>query len=306
MRQLMIHDFNPAAFTTPAGTVYWYGLVYTVGFVGVFLWFWLRRRRIGMSRRDVVTFTIVFAVGVLLGGRIFDILVYEADYYRARTLDALDWWNGGMASHGVLLGGLIATWAFARSRGIPVLVMLDEIVVPGAFLMAIGRLGNFIEGGVIGSVTTLPWGFIYENVEGPRHPVALYDGAKNLLLVPVLIWASRVWPPGRGVTAGLFVFLYGLLRFVVDLFRDYEASWLGIGTGQIYNLAMAAAGLAMVVILLRFPRPAVPPREPVEANAGWLRVTILVFLVLYPAGIPTSWTRENITAKREAASEATN
>jgi phosphatidylglycerol:prolipoprotein diacylglycerol transferase len=302
----MIHDFSPVAFATPVGTAYWYGLVYTAGFIGVFLWFWFRRGSVGLSRRDVVTFTIVFAAGVLLGGRLFDILVYEADYYRAQPLDALDWWNGGMASHGVLLGGLIATWAFARSRGLPVLVLLDEIVVPGAFLMAIGRLGNFIEGGVIGSVTSLPWGFIYEDVEGPRHPVALYDSAKNLLLVPVLIWASRVWPPGRGVTAGLFVLLYGLLRFVVDLFRDYEASWLGIGTGQVYNLAMAAAGLVMVVYLLRVPRPPVAPRTPAEAPVGWLRVAILLFLLVYPAGIPTSWTRENIIAKREAASDAAN
>lgn len=302
----MIHDFNPLAAATPVGPVYWYGLVYSVGFIGVFLWFWFRRSRVGLSRRDVVTFTIVFAAGVLLGGRIFDILVYEADYYRAKPLDALNWWNGGMATHGVLLGGLIATWAFARSRRLPVLVLLDEIVVPGAFLMAVGRLGNFIEGGVIGSVTSVPWGFIYDDVEGPRHPVALYDGVKNLLLVPILIWASRIWPPGRGVTAGLFVFLYALLRFVVDLFRDYEASWLGIGTGQVFNLAMAAAGLVMVVYLLRFPRPAVPPREPVEAKAGWLRVAILTFLVIYPLGIPTSWTRENITEKREEASEAAN
>ncbi|MCU0853672.1 MAG: prolipoprotein diacylglyceryl transferase [Rhodobacteraceae bacterium] len=300
----MIHDFNPAALTTPLGTVYWYGLVYTIGFLGVFLWFWLRRQGIGMSRRDVTTFTIVFAAAVLLGGRLFDIFVYEADYYRADPLAALDWWNGGMASHGVLLGGLVATWAFARSKGIPVLVLLDEIVVPGAFLMAIGRLGNFIEGGVIGSVTSLPWGFIYENVEGPRHPVALYDSAKNLLLVPVLIWSSRVWPPGRGVTAGLFVLLYGLLRFFVDLFRDYEASWLGIGTGQVYNLAMAAAGLVMVVHLLRNQRPVMPPQQPADAGPGWLRVVVLTTLVLYPLGIPTSWTRENITAKREATSEA--
>ena len=300
----MIHDFSPVALTTPVGTVYWYGLVYTVGFVGVFLWFWLRRSSVGLSRREVVTFTLVFAAGVLLGGRAFDILVYEADYYRSRPLEAVDWWNGGMASHGVLLGGLIATWGFARSRGLPVLVLLDEIVVPGAFLMAIGRLGNFIEGGVIGSVTSMPWGFIYDNVEGPRHPVALYDGAKNLLLVPILIWASRVWPSGRGVTAGLFVFLYGLLRFVVDLFRDYEASWLGMGTGQVYNLAMGAAGLVMVAYLLRFPRSPAPARAPADESAGLLRVAMLVFLLVYPAGIPTSWTRENITAKREAASEA--
>ena len=102
----------------------------------------------------------------------------------------------------------------------------------------------------------------------------------------------------------LFLLLYGWLRFLVDLTRDYESVFLGLGPGQVYNLAMAAAGLVMVVHLLRNPRPPVPPRQPADAGPGWLRVAVLTILVLYPLGIPTSWTRENITAKREATSEA--
>ena len=82
----MVHDFDPAIALTPLGPIYWYGAVYSLGFIGVFLWFWLRRDARGMTNADVYTFTILFAVGVMIGGRVFDILVYELDYYRERPL----------------------------------------------------------------------------------------------------------------------------------------------------------------------------------------------------------------------------
>jgi phosphatidylglycerol:prolipoprotein diacylglycerol transferase len=299
----MIHDFDPAIATTPLGPVYWYGAVYSLGFLGVFLWFWSRRHIRRLTDADVFTLSILFASGIMVGGRVFDILVYELDYYRAHPLAALNWWEGGMASHGVLLGGLIAIIAFARWRGYPLMVLLDEVVVPGAFLLAVGRLGNFIEGGVVGSQTAMPWGFIYPDLEGARHPVALYESAKNFAILPVLIWALGKWPSGRGVVAGLFVFLYALLRFAVDLFRDYEAAWLGIGTGQVFNLVMAAAGLVMLIWCLRRKRRVPLPPTPAQKTAGWLQIAALAVLILYPLGIPTSWTRANITEKRQEALE---
>lgn len=296
---MFTHAFDPAIAMTPFGGIYWYGAVYSVGFIGIFLWFWLRRHLRGMTNADVFTFSIVFAVGVMIGGRVFDILVYELDYYRERPLAALNWWQGGMASHGVLLGGLTATAVFARMRGHSLMVLLDEVVVPGVFLLAVGRLGNFIEGGVIGSQTSLPWGFVYPDLEGARHPVALYESAKNFLILPVLIWAIGKWEPGRGVIASLFIFLYAGLRFAVDLFRDYEAAWLGIGTGQVFNLLMAALGLILLVWTVRIPRTAPAPPNLRPKAATWLQVAALTALILYPLGIPTSWTRANITEKRQ-------
>ncbi|MEQ9036830.1 MAG: prolipoprotein diacylglyceryl transferase [Silicimonas sp.] len=299
----MIHDFDPAIATTPFGAIYWYGAVYSLGFLGIFLWFWFRRHLRRMTDADVFTLSILFAVGVLIGGRVFDILVYEFDYYRAHPLAVLNWWEGGMASHGVLLGGLIAILIFARLRGYSIVALLDEVVVPGVFLLAIGRFGNFIEGGVVGSPTSMPWGFVYADLEGARHPVALYESAKNFVILPILIWAIARWRPGHGVAASLFVLLYAGLRFAVDLFRDYEAAWLGIGTGQVFNLVMAAAGLAMLVWSLRSGHRIPSPATPKPKAAGWLQVVLLVFLILYPLGIPTSWTRANITQKRQDARE---
>ena len=273
------------------------------GITGIFLWFWFRRHARSFTNADVFTFAILFAVGVLVGGRTFDILVYELDYYLERPLAALNWWQGGMASHGVLLGGLVATAVFARLRGRSLIALLDEIVVPGVFLLAVSRFGNFIEGGVVGSETTLPWGFIYSDLDGARHPVALYESAKNFVILPILIWALARWAPGRGVVASLFIFLYAALRFSVDLFRDYEAAWLGIGTGQVFNLVMAAAGLAMLIWTLKSPRKVKTPPKPPARDASWLQVVVLIAVILYPLGIPTSWTRSNIEEKRQETIE---
>ncbi|MEN8196292.1 MAG: prolipoprotein diacylglyceryl transferase, partial [Pseudomonadota bacterium] len=165
------HDFDKAIGSVFGLPIYWYGAAYTLGFLGVFVWFSLRRSRLGWPMAQVLEISVFLAVGVLLGGRIFDILVYEFGYYAAHPWQALNWWRGGLASHGVILGGFLSVFIFSRLRGQPLLKVTDELVVPVAFLLAVGRLGNFIEGGVIGTVTTLVWGVHYPDLEGARHPV---------------------------------------------------------------------------------------------------------------------------------------
>ena len=305
----MIHDFD-LAFARPFGLpLYWYGAVYTVGFLGIFAWFRIRREKIGWSPAEVFDFVILIAAGILIGGRAFDIAVYELDYYRLHPLHALDWWRGGLATHGVLLGAAAGTAIFCRWRGKSFLATIDEAVVPAAFLFAVGRIGNFLEGGVIGAPTELPWGVVYADLEGARHPVALYESAKNFLIIPLLAAVLARWPAGRGVATGAFIFLYAFLRFLVDLFRDYESAWAGLGTGQVFNLAMAAIGLAVLLACLYRPlSPAPPPpaTQPLPGDGrdrriGPLRVALFAFLCLYPLGIPTSWTRVNIEEKRQGA-----
>jgi phosphatidylglycerol:prolipoprotein diacylglycerol transferase len=300
------HDFDKAITEVFGLPIYWYGAAYTLGFLGVLIWFSLRRSRLGWPMAHVLDVSIFLAVGVLLGGRIFDILVYEFGYYAAQPWLALNWWRGGLASHGVILGGFLSVFIFSRLHGQPLLKVTDELVVPVAFLLAVGRLGNFIEGGVIGTVTTMPWGVHYSDLEGARHPVALYESAKNLLIVPVAAVVLKRFPAGRGVATALFVLLYAGLRFGVDLLRDYEADFLGLDTGQYFNLAMAFLGIGLLIWSLR--RPVALSGAPVIAArpAGLIRPLVFAFLCLYPLGIPTSWTQVNIEQKRQEQQSGAN
>ena len=107
------------------------------------------------------------------------------------------YWLGGMATHGLLIGAAAGTWIFARWHRLSFLRLADALVIPGAFLMGVGRIGNFIDGQIVGSLTDVPWAVKFPDAEGFRHPVVLYDGLKNLTLDPIPDrGAEPTAPPG--------------------------------------------------------------------------------------------------------------
>jgi phosphatidylglycerol:prolipoprotein diacylglycerol transferase len=298
-----VHNIDPVMFTVAGFRVWWYGFAYTFGFAFMVWWLWRKRDDLGWSPSQVVNLGIVFVVLILAGGRIFDVIVYEWEWYRGHLAQIPQIWVGGMASHGLLAGSVLAAAVAALVTGTPLLKLLDILTVAAAFIFGVGRIGNFIEGGVIGTVTTMPWGVKLPDVEGFRHPVSLYDGAKNLALVPLLMWSLRRWPAGQGVATAIFLIGYGGLRYLVDQFRDYESSLGGLGPGQWFNIGMAVFGAVMLVWCLR--------RKPVTksmhaASRGTTPVVsavVLLLLVLLPLSIPTSWTTEYIALKRAAPVE---
>jgi phosphatidylglycerol:prolipoprotein diacylglycerol transferase len=296
-----VHNIDPVMFTAGSVDIYWYGFAYSSGFAFMLAWMAWQRRSLGWSARDVLLAGVIFAAFILIGARIFDIAVYEWDWYREKPAQIPQLWRGGMASHGVLIGALLAAVLTAWLTATPLLMLIDSLVVAAAFILGISRIGNFIEGGVIGTVTTLPWGVKFPDVEGFRHPVALYDGAKNLLLVPLLMATLRRWPAGRGVATAVFLLGYGGLRFLVDQLRDYESVLWGLGPGQWFNLAMAFAGAVMLAVCLRQPVAERPVRSvPDDRGAPVLLAIAMLALLLLPLSIPTSWTREYIAILRHA------
>jgi len=103
-----------------------------------------------------------------------------------------------MATHGLILGGLAGVVIFCLLRRKPMLVMLDALAIPAALILCVGRIGNFIDGQIVGTVTDVPWAVKFPDADGFRHPVVLYDGLKNLLIVPVLMHARRRGVPRAG------------------------------------------------------------------------------------------------------------
>jgi phosphatidylglycerol:prolipoprotein diacylglycerol transferase len=292
-------SIDPVMFRIGRLNLYWYGFVYTLGFGVLWLWLWLARRGLGWTAREVSEACIIFILTVMAGGRLFEVLIYEWGWYSEHIEQIPMFWKGGMATHGLLLGSTVGAIIIAVWTRTPLLRLLDVLSVAAAFIFGIGRIGNFIEGGVIGTPTDLPWGVNIPGVPGFRHPVALYDGLKNLLLIPILASALRTWPAGSGMATGFFLMGYGGLRFFIDQFRDYESLLLGMGPGQWFNLAMAGIGLLILLLRRRQAAKIMPSGTSVATKPPRpTTLILLIALILFPLSIPNSWTSEYLHAKR--------
>jgi phosphatidylglycerol---prolipoprotein diacylglyceryl transferase len=295
-----VHRIDPIIGDVWGVYLWWYGLSYTLGFLHMHLWVNRRRHRLGLSRGEVLNLSLFFSIGVLMGGRAIEVAFDEWPFYRQHLHLIPAYWLGGMATHGLLLGAGVSAWLFARLSKRRFLEVADELVVPGAFLMGVGRIGNFIDGQIVGSVTDVWWGVRFPDAEGFRHPVVLYDGLKNLLLVPFLIWV-RARNATPGAVAARFVFWYAFPRIVIDLFRDYPTHRLALGTGQTLNIVMALLGLALLYRsrlrrLGRLPSGATSWSASKRTHEGgeslWGRRLALGAVLLFCLTIPSNWTQD--------------
>jgi len=199
----------------------------------------------------------------------------------------------------LLVGAAAGTGLFALTHRRRFLPLADALVVPGSFLMGVGRIGNFIDGLIVGSVTDAWWAVEFPDADGFRHPVVLYDGAKNLLLMLFLLRVRRV-NPTPGATAARFVFWYAFPRIFIDLFRDYPTHRLALGTGQTLNILMAALGVVLLVRsrMRRLGRlgtgsPAIDsPRGPLDRPPRLSQRVALAGLLLFCLTIPSNWTQD--------------
>lgn len=292
-----VHNIDPVIGTVLGVHLWWYGLSYTLGFLNAHTFISRRRSVLGLSYAKVFDLSLLIAAGVLIGGRAVEVVFYEWPFYGANLHLVPAFWLGGMASHGLLLGGLAAVWLFCRLNGKPFLVMTDALAIPGAFILGMGRIGNFIDGQILGSVTNMPWAVRFPDAEGFRHPVVLYDGIKNLLIIPVLFAIGRFRPP-PGVITGIFVFLYSFLRIPVDIFREYPTSLLGLATGQLLNIAFSFIGLALIAWPYYFRKELYSEAaecfdgfEEQELRPGWRR-PLFIAILLFCLTIPSDWTQD--------------
>jgi phosphatidylglycerol:prolipoprotein diacylglycerol transferase len=288
---MFIHNIDPIITGVSGVYLWYYGLAYAAGFLGIHFWFRLQRDRLGLSMRQVYDLSILFAGGVLLGGRLLEVFVYEWPFYSAHPHLIPAVWLGGMCTHGILLGAVLGTWTFCRIHGRSFLEVADAIVIPGAFLLGIGRLGNFADGQIVGRATDAWWAIKFPDAEGFRHPVVLYDGIKNLLLIPLLLAIHRR-PHAAGEVAGRFIFWYALPRIFIDLFREYPTELLGIPTGQTLNIIMALAGATLTVFTsrrgIRTPARGTPPASP----PSFVQPLAFAALLALSLTIPSDWTQD--------------
>ena len=300
MTASLIHNIDPVIGQIGGMYLWWYGLGYSLGFLGLFHWLRTVRESLGIDVRQVYDLTILIASGVLIGGRAVEVIFYEWAYYSTHPLHIFWIWLGGMSTHGILFGGTLGAWLFCRLYQKGFLSLADELVVPVLFIMGLGRIGNFIDGQIIGSVTDVWWAIKFPDADGFRHPVVLYDGLKNLLLIPVLLLMRHIHPP-RGVLLGTFLFGYGFFRIFIDFFREYRMELFGLPPGQEFNVGMSIIGVILIIWAVKKGHAGVKPlTRSALANglnmdvrrATRIRRFILRALLILPLCIPSDWTQD--------------
>lgn len=258
---MLIHpQFDPIAISIGPLAVRWYGLMYLAGFMA-FLWLGKRRAQAqpwhGMSGADVDDLLFYGVLGVVLGGRLGQVLFYEPGHYLAHPLEILAVWKGGMAFHGGMLGVFAAMALWGRKAGRTFFQVTDFIAPLVPLGLMAGRIGNFINGELWGRVAdaSLPWAMVFPHVDPlPRHPSPLYQAASEGLLLFLLLWLYSGRQRAQGQVSGMFMVGYGVLRFVAEYFREPDHGIFGlsyvVSMGQWLSLPMILFGLWL---LLRQP-----------------------------------------------------
>jgi len=254
------------------------------------------RTALDFDNDTVYKLIIYIAIGVLVGGRAVEVIFYEWAYYGSHPAHIPAIWLGGMSTHGILLGSTIAVVLFCKLNRRSFLEVADVLAIAAAFIMGFGRIGNFIDGQIVGGLTDMPWGVQFPDLEGFRHPVVLYDGLKNLLLIPLLLLIRKRSPP-RGVVVANFILWYGFLRIFVDFFREYRSSFYGFPPGQQFNILMTLIGVGMLVWIYRRSGDSTDSVEraivrKVNGNSIWIKKLVLIVLLILPTIIPSDWTQD--------------
>lgn len=272
---MLVHPMpDPIAIHIGPLAVHWYGLMYLLAFAQFIALGRLRIKQphiaaVGWKKEDLDDMLFYGVLGVVLGGRLGEILFYNPAYYFAHPADMIAVWKGGMSFHGGFLGVMLAMYLWGRKRGRNLMDIMDFIAPMVPLGYAAGRLGNFINAELPGRPAdpSLPWAMIWPNVDNiPRHPSPIYQMLVDGILLFIILWIFARHSRPRMAVAGMFSLLYGCARFFTEYFRvpDYEVHFGGItiSAGQMLSVPMIVLGIILLVLAYKLRQQAQAPVEP--------------------------------------------
>ncbi|MDA8018930.1 MAG: prolipoprotein diacylglyceryl transferase [Thermoanaerobaculia bacterium] len=235
--------------------VRWYGLMWLGGFlIGLRMFHgFCRREERPIDQLDGLFLATL--AGAMIGARLGHVLFYRLDYFLRHPLEIFLIWHGGLASHGGMIGILVAVWLWSRRRPeFGYLWTLDRIAVPTALAGAMIRIGNFFNSEILGRASDSPWAVVFERApvpQVPRHPVMLYEATAYLLSFLALRLAYRRWTPSErpGRLLGLFLILVFSARFAAEPFKLRQAAFAQdwpLSVGQCLSIVPVVVGLALL------------------------------------------------------------
>ena len=248
---MFINNFDPVAIEILSLEIRWYSLAYITGI----LLGWYLAKKIFLNNNiknkfdDYITYLII---GLILGGRLGYVLLYNFDYYLNNFLDIFKVWQGGMSFHGGVIGIIIASFIFSKKNNDNIFEYLDIIALVAPIGIFFGRVANFVNSELYGHETTVPWAVKFTQIDNfYRHPSQLYEAILEgifLFLILIFFWnKNKSKKPGK--LSALFLIFYSLFRYFIEYFRvpDDQLGYLilNLTMGQLISLIFFITGLSL-------------------------------------------------------------
>ncbi len=220
--------------------VRYYSLCWVIGLLGAYLIVKKLYKKGGISDELFDPLFMYCFIGILVGARLGHCLFYQPDYYLSHPIEMLlpikntaDGWvfSGyeGLASHGGVIGVIIALILYTRKTKLTMVWTLDNIAVAAPFFSAMVRIGNFMNSEIIGTETDLPWGvvFVQAGETVPHHPAQLYEALAYLVifLFGLLLYKKYNAKIGTGLFMGYCLFTIFTFRFFVEFIKENQVAF---------------------------------------------------------------------------------
>ena len=266
---------DPVLFQAGPLQVRWYSLLFISGFIlGWFLFKgYCRREKISEDILDPLLYTLLIAT--IVGARLGHCLFYQPDYYLGSWKgfwEIFQPWKGGLASHGGAIAIILAMWWFAskygKKHGFDLLWLLDHLCIAVAFAGCFIRLGNLFNSEIYGNVTSLPWGFVFQNrgeVE-PKHPTQLYEALCYLVLGLVMygLYKKKLDTLPRGFFFGIFLVGCFGARFLIEFVKEPQVGFeegMALNMGQLLSIPFILLGIAVLIYAYKKKIPAYATKQ---------------------------------------------
>lgn len=236
----------------------WYGLMYVVGIALGLVVMFPYARRLGVKDEAVWNVFWGTAIAALIGGRLYYILQNDPGSYVSHPGDVFAFWQGGMAFFGAIFLGVPVLLLLSWRQGIPLGYALDIMAMFAPLAQAVGRIGNIVNGDVVGYPSNLPWSFVYTNANtfAPPNQAVQPAGAYELLFslgLFAVLWPLRYRLQPAGMLGMLYLSLYSVGQFVLFVWRDNPIAVLGLKQAQATALVTAAVAVGFSYLIFQRP-----------------------------------------------------
>lgn len=219
----------------------YYGVLIAIAFLaGYFILRKLSKEK-NISENLIDNYFLWLVPSMIIGARLFEILFYEPAYYFNNPIKMLYIWQGGISSHGAIAAAILVTYFFTKKHKIHFYALADLAVIPCALGAAFVRIGNFINGEIVGTITKVPWAVKFQDYTGLRHPVQLYESF-ILILIFIFLYSIRKKQLMQGTLFWLFILMYSAIRFFLEFLKEMPR-YFNLTFAQYFSLILVSLSI---------------------------------------------------------------